>query len=340
MEGSSGRLPDMAKDLDRNEREEIRVGIERGDSDREIARSLQRSPSTVGDEIRRNKGRRRYRATIAENRAVNCRQRLKTTKLEAHPELAEQVQTRIEDEKLSPQVISKQLEAEGGINGVTIGKDSIYRAVYAHGGLGLKDSLYKCLHHRRRRPKRRHHKKLVPGCTKGPLGKFRLISSRPAYISKRIQIGHWEGDLIIGAHSRSAILTLVERATRYALMARLVGNHGADTVLAALIMLYKRIPPMLRRTLTWDRGREMARHTELAQATGLKVYFADPHSPWQRGTNENYNGLVRRWLPKSTDLSVHTQQDLDKITTRINNMPRRIHDWKTAERRYTEALSS
>ncbi len=328
----------MARDLELEEREEIRAGIERGDTGREIARILERSPSTIGGEIARNGGRRRYRAATAQRRAAKCRHRPQVTKLERHPSLAAAVEMTLEGEKLSPQVISKQIAAAGGVDGVTVGHDCIYRAVYAHGRLGLKKGLHKNLHRRRRRPKRRHKNTEQPA-DQGPLGKYRPLASRPLYISKRRQVGHWEGDLIIGAYCRSAIVTLIERATRFALMAASPHDHGADAVLDALVMLYDRIHPSLCRTLTWDQGREMARHAELAEATGQKIYFAEPHSPWQRGANENLNGLLRRWLPKGTDLSIHTQDDLDVISARVNTMPRRIHDWQTAQQRYDRALS-
>ena len=156
--------------------------------------------------------------------------------------------------------------------------------------------------------------------------------------SARTETGHFEGDLIIGARGASAIVTLIDRASRYNLIGDLPEGHDATSVLACCIELLERVPARLRRTLTWDQGTEMARHDDLAGAVGIDVFFAEPHSPWQRPSNENFNGLLRRYVGKGTDLGVYSQQDLDKISHRINTMPRRIHQWDSAADHYNAAV--
>jgi IS30 family transposase len=173
------------------------------------------------------------------------------------------------------------------------------------------------------------------------LGDFNLIGLRPDEANRRDQVGHLEGDLIFGSFNRSAIATLFDRTSRFVWLADLPDGHGAQAVLAALIETLERIPEELRRTLTWDQGSEMAAHAELAEATGIDVYFADPHSPWQRPTNENGNGngLIRRYVAKGTNLNVYKTEDLRRIETRINTMPRRSLGWSTAHDGYHQAVA-
>jgi len=175
--------------------------------------------------------------------------------------------------------------------------------------------------------------------TTGPLGLFNLIDLRPGEADGRDQVGHLEGDLIVGAFNRSAIVTVFDRASRYLWMADLPEGHGADATLAGLVELLDRIPEPLRRTLTWDQGREMARHHDLAELCAIDVYFAEPHSPWQRPTNENGNGLIRRYVGKGTNLNAYTPDDLRAIEHRINTMPRRSLHWSTAADRYHQAVA-
>ena len=218
----------------------------------------------------------------------------------------------------------------------TVSCETIYQGVYAHGRAGLAKGLHCCLHRRRRcRKRRRSGGELTP--VKGPLGVFNLIGVRPAVAAERSEVGHLEGDLIIGSFNRSAIATVFDRASRYLWLADLPDGHGAEAVLAALIELIERIPEPRRHTLTWDQGREMAGHADLAAATGIDVYFAEPHSPWQRPTNENGNGLLRRYVGKGTDLNAYGVQDLRRIETRINTMPRRSLGWATAADVYATA---
>ncbi len=218
-----------------------------------------------------------------------------------------------------------------------ISPETIYQGIYANGRRGLKPGLSRHLHRKRRRRKPRH-----PGGGKAkkasPLGKFTPISQRPVGADSRWQVGHFEGDLIIGAGGKSAVITLIDRKSRYGLLGALYEGHGAEETLDRLVRLVGRVPEELRRTLTWDQGREMAYWPALQDATGIDVYFADPHSPWQRPVNENFNGLVRRWLPKGSDLSVYSQSDLNSIAHQINTMPRRSLGWESAHECYHRAV--
>lgn len=325
-----------AEPLSACEREEIRAGIERDEPDGVIAARLGRHRTTINREINRNSGRARYSATAAEARAARQRCRSKETKLGAEPALAVHVATRLAA-KDSPMTISRELAA--GVHGLTaaVSHECIYQAVYAHGTRGLPAGLHAGLHRRRRCRKHRHPG--APPAIPSPLGEFNLICDRPAIAAERVEIGHLEGDLIIGANNRSAMVTVFDRASRYLWLADMPEGYDADATLAALVELLDRIPPGLRHDLTWDQGREMARHATLAELTGIDIYFAEPHSPWQRPTNENGNGLLRRWLPKGTDLTVHTPADLRALEHRINTIPRRSLNWSTAADHYHAAVA-
>jgi IS30 family transposase len=317
-----------------SEREEIRVGIEAEESLSGIARRLDRDPSTITREVKRNGGRARYCATKAEGRSQRELGRPKLTTFQKNRPLARHVEQRLK-EKDSPSTIAIELARSGGIGGDVTSPESIYQAVYAHGAKGLASGLGRHLHRKRGRRKRRCR----AGTSKpSVLGTFNQIHTRPAIASTRTEVGHFEGDLIIGARGASAIVTIVDRASRFNLTGDLPGGHCAENVLACCIELFERVPEELRRTLTWDRGTEMARHADLESATGLEVFFADPHSPWQRPSNEHFNGTLRRYVGKGTDLSVFTPKDLDKISHRINTMPRRIFKWASASDRYNAAV--
>jgi len=325
-------VPDTA--LTRDEREEIRVALERNEPYAQIGKMLGRATSTISREVKRNGGRKRYSATRADDRARKKRRRPKTPKLEANPRLRDEVCRRLKDEKLSPDVISRQL-CEEGIGSVST--ETIYSSIYAQGRAGLPAGLHKSLHRARRC--RKHRRTDGEQTTRpGPLGVFDLIHLRPPIASRRTQVGHWEGDLILGARNASAIVTLIDRASYHAMLGELPFGHSAEEVMFTLTQLFSHVPEELRRTLTWDQGREMARHKEMSEHVGIDTYFCDPHSPWQRPSNENFNGLVRRWLPKGSDLSIHTQSDLDVIAHRINTMPRRNIDYDTAADRYNLAV--
>ena len=313
-------------ELDVGEREEIRVGLAAGESLRQIARRLGRCASTVCREVARNGGRSRYQAAAAQRRADRQRRRPKPTRFETDAELAGRVAQRLAA-KDSPMAIAR---SEG------VSHETIYQAIYAAGGRGLPCGLHHHLHHRRRRRRCRRHGEQPT--RRSPLGVFRPIAARPEAAAAREEIGHFEGDLIIGERGRSAVITLVDRATCFAMLGQLPGAHDADAVLDRLARLFARLPDAGYHTLTWDQGREMAAWTRLEHITGIDVYFADPHSPWQRPVNENFNGLLRRWLPKSTDLAGYDQDDLDTIARQINHMPRRSLGWDHAHRHYHDAL--
>ncbi len=320
-----------------HEREEIRAGIERGETDQEIANRIGRHRTTVNLEINRNDGRNRYSATRADVRAAQERKRPKIAKLAADPQLAAHVTARLVG-KDSPMTIARELAS--GVHGLqaALSHESIYQAIYAHGTRGLAKGLHEGLHRRRRCRKHRRPAGTEAPAT-SPLGTFNLIGSRPAIAGGRTEVGHLEGDLICGAMNRSAIVTVFDRASRNLWLADFPEDHGAEAALGAVVEILDRIPPELRRTLTWDQGREMARHRELAELTGAEVYFCEPHSPWQRPTNENGNGLLRRYVGKGTDLSVFTPEDLRLIEYRINTMPRRSLGWKSAHEVYIAAVA-
>ena len=319
------------KPFSAEEREEVRVGLAGGEAIRGIARRLGRAASSVSREVSRNGGRDRYRATAAERRAGRCRRRPKQTKFRADPALTERVEQRLAA-KDSPVTIARALRAEG----ISVSHETIYKGVYAHGRRGLAAGLHTHLHRRRRcRKHRRGEGAQVRRVS--PLGAFNPITARPEIASLRSEVGHFEGDLIIGTAGRSAVVTLVDRASRFNLLGDLPEDHGAESVLACLVELLDRVPEDLRRTLTWDQGREMARWPALVELSGIDVYFAEPHSPWQRPSNEAFNGLLRRWLPKSSDLSIYGQDDLDRISHQINTMPRRSLQWESAHDCYHRA---
>lgn len=329
-----------AQPLVLSEREEIRAGIERGDPLGAIAVRLGRHRCTISEEVARNGGRRAYRATGAQQRAEAQRGRPKETRLEAHPALAAHVEARLRA-KDSPMTIAVELARDlyPCLGGATVSHETIYAAIHAQGRRGLPKGLHAGLHRRRRCRKHRPSPGQPALKANGPLGEFNLIGTRPPEANGRHVVGHLEGDLIIGAFNRSAIVTVFDRASRYLWLADLPEGHGADAVLGALIEVVERMPVDLQLSLTWDQGREMAAHDLLTAATGIDVYFADPHSPWQRPTNENGNGLIRRYVGKGTDLRVFRDTELRAIEHRINTMPRRSLDWATAHDRYTAAAS-
>lgn len=319
-----------------DDREEIRVGIEGGESLTAVADRLGRHRTTISCEVSRNGGRDAYTAVAAQRQADEQRARTVVPKLVADRDLAAHVTARLEA-KDSPMTIS--IELARGTHGVkgSISHECIYQAVYAHGRRGLRRGLHTGLHRRRRC--RKHRRIGPPAPRKSPLGVFTSLSSRPSVAGDRSEVGHFEGDLILGSFNRSAIITVFDRASRYLLMADLPEGHDADATLAGLIEVFDRVPDHLRRTLTWDQGSEMARHRDLAELTGIDVYFADAHSPWQRPTNENGNCLIRRYVGKGTNLNTYTPNDLRAIEHRINTIPRRTLHWSTANNIYNQAVA-
>jgi IS30 family transposase len=291
-----------------------RIGV------REIARQLHRSPSTVSRELARNSTRHGgYTASVAQHLAEQRATRPKRTRLGSCPRLRDTVQDMLAA-RLSPEQIAGRLRLEFPDDPeMRVSHETIYRGIYVQGRGDLRRDLAKCLRTGRavRKPARR-----VDGRREIIKDKV-MISERPAEVEDRAVPGHWEGDLIIGANSASAIGTLVERTSRAILLLHLPDRHGAEQVRDAITETIPTLPEQLWRSLTWDQGIEMAQHVRLTTDTDLQVYFCDPSSPWQRATNENSNGLLRQYFPKSTDLSVHTRDDLTAVAAEINARPRK-----------------
>jgi len=339
--------------LSEAEREEIALGLASGRSLREIARQLGRAPSTISREVARNRlsrvqaGRDHaaagrsgpvifYRAGVAQFRAETRRRRPKDRKLAVRPDLAAVVHDGLVQRWSPRQIAASMRRAHPERPELWVSHETIYQCLYVQGRGGLRRDLHSAL--RTGRALRRPHAS-SGGRRGGGIAGAISISERPAEAGDRAVPGHWEGDLIIGKDGRTAIGTLVERATRYCLLLHLPHRHGAEQVRDAMITTIATLPTHLWRSLTWDRGIEMARHREITIATGLPIYFADPHSPWQRGSNENTNGLLRQYFPKGTDLSVHTREHLDAVAIELNGRPRQTLDWASPAQAMNKLLS-
>jgi IS30 family transposase len=315
------------------DREEITLGLHGGESFTVIAARLGKAVSTVSREVAANGGRGGYRAWRAQQRACEQARRPKVPKL-ACPQLAAQVTGWLE-QWWSPVQISRRLRIEfPGDPMMRVSHESIYRALYVQGRGELRRELARCLRsgRARRRPRGR-------GENTGQIKGMVMISDRPAEASDRAVPGHWEGDLIIGGNLKSAVGTLVERTTRYVLLLHLPGGRDAHLVEEAMRQAITALPAELARTITWDQGKEMAYHADFTVATGIPVYFCDPHKPWQRGSNENTNGLLRQYLPKGTDLSVHSAEDLARIARSLNTRPRKTLGFMTPSEKLAELLA-
>jgi transposase, IS30 family len=329
----SRRRPRPPLRLSLLEREEIRAGIAAGESFRAIARRIGRAPSTISREVGGVAARGRYRATRADDRACLAALRPKRSKLASNARLRRAVTAMLE-RRFSPQQISATLKLEHPDEPeMHIAAETIYQSLYVQSRGRFRKDLARYLRSGRTKRKPR----------RGPTGQGRIpamvsISERSPQVEDRAVPGHWEGDLIVGKANRSFIGTLVERQTRYVMLTRLGNDASTETVTARIAEQIVRLPEHLRLSLTWDQGREMARHLDFTVATGVKVYFCDPHSPWQRGSNENTNGLLRQYFPKGTDLAVHGQVGLDRVAAELNGRPRQTLGWRTPAEKMAELL--
>ncbi len=306
------------------EREEISRGIAAGATVREIARALRRAPSSISRELRRNGGRKAYRACRAEQAAWHRARRPKPCRLSCNPRLRELVQQKLQ-QRWSPAQISGWLARSfAGDDSMQVSPETIYRSLFIQARGLLKKELVKQL--------RRKHRMRMPraGSTRVPPSQIQdavRISERPPEVQDRAVPGHWEGDLLAGSKN-SHIATLVERHSRFLMLVKVQGKD-THNVVSALTRQVRKLPAQLRQSLTWDRGVEMADHKRFTLATNVQVYFCDPRSPWQRGSNENTNGLLRQYFPKGTDLSVHSQTVLDQVALQMNQRPRKTLGFTT-----------
>jgi IS30 family transposase len=329
----SRRRPRSPLRLSLIEREEIRAGIAAGDSFHAIARRLGRAPSTVSREVGGVAGRGRYRATVADDRACLAALRPRPSKLALNARLRRRVREML-CERFSPQQISARLKLDyPDDREMRIAPETIYQSLYVQSRGRFREDLTRYLRsgRSRRQPRR-------GPSSRGQIKEMVSISERPADADDRAVPGHWEGDLLVGKQGRSFIGTLVERQTRFVLLTELGRDSSTETVTTRIAEQIVRLPDQLRRSLTWDQGKEMAAHLDFTIATGIKVYFCDPHSPWQRGSNENTNGLLRQYFPKGTDLAAHGQIDLDRVAAQLNHRPRQTLGWLTPAEKMAQLL--
>jgi IS30 family transposase len=341
------------------ERERVAVGVARGESIRAIARALGRAPSTVKRELDRNRGQSpRYRPkrttrpagqlafyspSAAQGRADRRLTRPKTSKVAANDRLRVEVE-RMLWLRLSPQQISHRLRGEfPDDESMRISHEAIYRSLFVQGRGELRRELTQSLRSGRavRKPRARTQREAA-AAGRSRFSEMVMISERPAEVEDRAVPGHWEGDLIIGKDGASQIGTLVERKTRFVILLHLPDRRDANTVADQMIAQMRRLPDHLRRSVTWDQGIEMAAHARITLEADLRdgIFFCDPHSPWQRGSNENTNGLLRQYFPKGTDLSVHTREHLDAVAAQLNGRPRKTLGWETPAERLHKLLAA
>jgi transposase, IS30 family len=335
---TGGRLPRVARRsrlrLCLAEREEISRGVVSGDSCRSIAGRLRRAPSTVSREIASNGGRKRYRAYKAEQAAWGRARRPKAAKLVKCLQLRQAVEAKLVS-RWSPQQITGWLaRTYPEDRQMQVSHETIYMSLFVQPRGALRKELTRYLRSRRmvRRPRSAR-----PANGQGQLRDIVHISARPAEAADRAVPGHWEGDLLLG-RGNSAIATLVERTSRLALLVGLPHGRSSEPVLAALAERVGTLPEQLVRSLTWDQGKEMAQHARFTIDTGLQIYICDPRSPWQRGTNENTNGLLRQYFPKGTDLAKVSQTELDAVAAELNGRPRQTLDWWSLSEKFAEAV--
>jgi IS30 family transposase len=330
------RRPERCLSLE--EREEISRAIARGHSARAIARALCRSHTTIAREINRCGGRGSYRAHAADREAGRRSRRPRPTKLELCPELRRLVSERLEEDHSPEQIAGWLRLAYPDNEGMRVSHETIYRALYVQARGTLRRELHR--HLRRGRSRRYARSQSSKGQAQGKLAEMVMISERPPEVEDRAVPGHWEGDLLMGNRtSAAAIATLVERQTRYLQLVALPEGPDAEAVADALAKSITTLPAQLRRSLTWDQGSEMSEHRRFSVDTGVEVYFCDPRSPWQRGSNENTNGLLRQYFPRRRSLTGVTQERLDEVAEKLNRRPRKTLGFRTPAEKLAKLIA-
>ncbi|MGB3411601.1 MAG: IS30 family transposase [Microthrixaceae bacterium] len=322
--------------LTMSEREEISRALAAGESIRCVAQRLKRAASTISRELLRNGGKTGYRAAKADEAAWTRARRPKTCKLACNPALAHIVAVKLQSQWSPEQIAGWLQRTYPGEKDLQVSHEAIYRTLFVQTRGALKKELLEHLRRTRGMRRSRHYTQKTP--IHGRIVDAVPISERPACIEDRAVPGHWEGDLLFG-DAYSQIATLVERHTRYVMLVKLV-DKDSYTVAAALARHAQTLPHELYRSLTWDRGSEMAGHKRFTVATNIQVYFCDPQNPWQRGTNENTNGLLRQYLPKGIDISGYTQDELDGIARKLNERPRKTLGYRTPAEMFNECVAS
>ena len=318
------------------EREDISRSVAAGQSIRSVARRLGRAPSTISREIMRNGGQECYRASQADQATWIRAHRPKSCKLVQNRALAHIVAAKLQWQWSPEQIAGWLKRTYPGDENYQVSHETIYRSLFIQARGALKKELLQ--HLRRTRAMRRSRYHTQKTGDHGRIVDAVSISERPATVEDRAVPGHWEGDLLFGGRN-SQIATLVERNTRYVMLVKVAGKD-TETVVNALIGNARKLPQELYKSLTWDRGKEMAEHKRFTLATDIKVYFCDPHNPWQRGTNENTNGLLRQYLPKGTDLSSYSQAKLNAVARRLNERPRKTLNYETPAERFSQSVAS
>ena len=319
-----------------SEREEISRAVVAGQSIRSIATSLGRAPSTISREIKRNGGQECYRASQADQAAWDRTLRPKTCKLAKNRTLAHIVAGKLQMQWSPEQIAGWLKHTYPDDENYQVSHETIYRSLYIQAHGALKKELAQHLRRTRVMRRSRHHTQKTD--SHGRIKDTVSISERPATVEDRAVLGHWEGDLVCGS-GNSQIATLVERHTRYVMLVK-VARKDTETVINALIKNARKLPQELYKSLTWDRGSEMADHKRFTLATDIQVYFCDPQNPWQRGTNENTNGLLRQYFPKGIDLSVYSQAKLNAVARKLNQRPRKTLDYETPAERFGQLVAS
>ena len=317
------------------EREDVSRALVAGHSIRSIAAAQGRAPSTISREIRRNGGAERYRASHADQAAWDRAHRPKACKLALHPGLAKRVADKLQQQWSPQQIAGWLMHTYPDDATCKVSHETIYRTLFIQSRGALKKELLEHLRRTRAMRRSRHHTQKT--ADHGRISDTISIRERPAAIEDRAVPGHWEGDLLCGS-SNSQIATLVERSTRYVMLVK-VDRKDTQTVVDALIRTARKLPNELYKSLTWDRGKEMADHRRFTLATDIQVYFCDPQSPWQRGSNENTNGLLRQYFPKGIDLSAFSQAKLNEVARKLNERPRKTLGFETPIERYRQAVA-